>query len=460
VAGAGGSRPASPAGARAWRRSRAVWVLAAGLALVLLAALAVACEDGRDRRTGGPGGPGGIAACPSGPDERSFPARVAAQGGVPAPILPLAPGNPFTTPLPDSGVPVMDGEDHAAFREELRFLAGLGAKVEQSAFSASLYVVFGNGDVYDTGGRRLAEGVPFVRPEGPIEALNAGIDGRGWPIAGWMQPDPGEGHMAVYNPETGAYGEFIHAEVGDGFLRYSWGGFIDRVADSLGTSTRPNEWWGATAHGLNLMSFTITDHEMRRAVERYRAGDHENAYIPHILGFEAHRHHPNEWWYPATKTDGVSDDPAAHEQLGVPAWGVGGDPDRLGNGLGVLRMGGIVRLSPDVDVQREVRGDGTPDGDMLARIIARTLQRYGATMTDQTDAGFALLAEHVARPDGTRDAFSYGTPTDETSGNLAWLQGMLMQATDNDWIQFVDTGRHLEADTGGAPPEGVYRPPC
>src|SRR3712207_8594510 len=46
-----------------------------------------------------------------------------------------------------------------------------------------------------------------------------------------------------------------------------------------------------------------------------------------------------------------------------------------------------------------------------ARIIARTLQRHGATMTDQTEAGFVLLAEHVRTPQGEvdADAFSYGS---------------------------------------------------
>jgi hypothetical protein len=267
-----------------------------------------------------------------------------------------------------------------------------------------------------------------------------------------MKPDPGEGHMAIYNPETGAYGEFIHAKVRDGSLSYEWGGYIPDARRSKGMCTAGNPWWGATAFGLNLMSFTITDHEIRQAVERYRAGDYENAYIPHIIGFEAYRHHPNEWYYPATKTDDMGSK--------VPRWGQGGDPDRLGHGRGVLRMGGIFRLDPTVDVQREVRGDGTPFGDMMARIIARTYQRHGATMTDQSGCGFCLLAEHVRTTSGAYDtsSFDYGSGAPWNYGS-SWLKPMMEQIIDRRWVQFVYTGRNLEADTGGPPPPGAYRPP-
>jgi hypothetical protein len=207
------------------------------------------------------------------------------------------------------------------------------------------------------------------------------------------------------------------------------------------------------------MSVTITDHEIRAAVGRYLAGDHENAYIPHLLGYEAFRHHPNEWYYPASKTDDIGT-PQAPGEAAVPQWGVGGNPDRLGAGLGSLRMGGILRLDPGVDVQRTVRGDGTPFGDMMARIIARTLQRHGATMTDQTQAGFALLAEHVREPDGTYDESSFKYGSTEPSGRVAWLDEMMRQVVGNRSVQLVATGRNLETDTGGPPPAGAYRPPC
>jgi hypothetical protein len=369
--------------------------------------------------------------------------------GLPRPLVPLAAGNPFTTPLPVR-VPLQASRRQRAFRRELAAIADHRVTVEQGRFSSSLYLVYRNGDVRDSARRLRASRVRFVRPRGPFTALNAGIDGRGWPIAGWMQPDPGEGHMALYNPETGTYGEFYGARVRARKVRYRFGGLIRDARRSRGEWSEPRLWGGATASGATLMSVTISEHEIRRAVARYQAGDHGRAYIPHLLGFEAYRHHPNQWHYPATKTDDVGG--------AVPRWGVGGDRDRLGNGRGILRMGGIMRVAPSVHVLTQVRGDGTPFGDMMARIVARTLQRHGATMTDQTNAGFALLAEHVRDPGGGIDAgaFDYGAGED----GAPWLEALLRQLVDNRWVQWVATGRSLEADTGRVPSERVYRPRC
>jgi hypothetical protein len=370
---------------------------------------------------------------------------------LPKPLVPLASGNPFTTPLPTT-VPLHSASEQDAFRNELRYIVNAsGTRVEQSQYSAALYTVYRNGDVYDSAGRKKASGVPFVKPSGPIAELNGGIEGRGWPIASWMKPDPGEGHMVIYNPETGALGDFIYARVGSGSFSYGWGGYIKDARQSKGMSSQPNPWWGGTAFGLNLASFTITEHEIRKAVERYQAGDYANAYIPHVIGYEAYRHHPNQWYYPASKTDDIGSK--------VPRWGEGGDYNRLGNGTGVLRMGGIFRLDPSINVQTQIKGDGTAFGDMMARIIARTYQKHGATMTDQTEAGFALLAEHVRKTDGSYDtgAFSYGSGAPWGYGQ-AWLKPMMNQIVDNKWTQFVYTGRNLEADTGGSAPAGAYRP--
>lgn len=426
--------------------------------MVMISALGLACGSGKEAEppaeasdSVGPArtAPPSLHAC-----NRQLPpaqqTKAVRAGLLPAPTPSLAVGNPFTTPLPTSGVPLHDGDERAAFRNELRYLLDQGVQIEQDEFSASLYIVERDGDVFDTSGRKKASGAPFVRPSGPIDELNAGIDGRGWPLQAWMQPDPGEGHMAIYNPQTGAYGEFFSAEVSEGRLTYGWGGFIGDARRSQGMSPCADPWWGATAFGLNLMSFTITDHEIRRAVQRYRAGDFENAYIPHLIGYEANRHHPNEWYYPATKTDDVGSK--------VPAWGVGGDPDRLGNGLGVLRMGGILRIDPAVDVHKQIKGDDSDFGDMMARIVARTLQVHGATMTDQTQAGFALVAEHSRNPDGNYDEKAFDYSAGAADNGEKWLAPMLRQVVDQEWAQFVYTGRNLDIDEAAPPPEGAYRP--
>jgi len=369
-----------------------------------------------------------------------------------SPLMTLARGNPFTTPLPDS-VPLLPATQQESFGAELKYIVNAATtRVEQSQYSKALYIVYRNGDVHDTAGRKKASGVRFVKPTGPIKVINDGIDGRGWPIASWMKPDPGEGHLAIYNPERHVYAEMYAAKVGSGSVSYSSGGAIPDTSQSMGMSPPTNPWWGACAFGLNLMSFVITDYEMRTAIERYKAGDYARAYIPHIIGYKAYRHHPNQWTYPASKTDDMG--------KAVPQWGSGGNTNRLGNGRGIIPMGGIIRLDPNIDVQRQVRGDGTAFGDMMARIIARTYQRHGATMTDQTEAGFALIAEHVRRTDGSYDtgAVSYGSGAPWNYGT-AWLKPMMHQIIDSDWLLWVNTGRNFETDTRGPAAAGAYRPP-
>ncbi|MBA2637573.1 MAG: discoidin domain-containing protein [Solirubrobacterales bacterium] len=369
-------------------------------------------------------------------------------GIMPKPLMQLKAGNPFTTPLPNN-VPLHSAAEQDAFRKELSFIVTKGTRVEQASWTMTLYIVYRNGDVYDTAGRKKASNVPFIYPNGSMTEGNKGIDGRGWPIASWMKGSPGEGHNALYNPETGKYLEMIH---GDDGRNYGWGGSMNDARQSMGTSPSDHKWWGGSAFGMNLMSFTPTDHEIRKAVERYQAGDYAHAYIPHVIGFEAYRHHPNQWYYPASKTDDMGSK--------VPGWGQGGDSNRLGHGTGSIRMGGILRLDPNVDVQREIRGDGTAFGDMMARIIARTYQRHGTTMTDQTGAGFTLQAEHVRATNGGVDSmFKYGTETSQGSYGSSWLRPMMDQIINEKKIQFVYTGRNLETDTGGSAPAGAYRPP-
>ncbi len=398
---------------------------------------------------------------------------------LPRPMLDLGEGNPFYTPLPDDAKLLPD-DVQQDYRAEFGSLLdpAHGIRVEQRQFSAVLFKVYRNGDVYDSRCNRLAQNVPFGRPSGPRDDLNAGIEGKGWPLASWMHAPKGdahygEGHLALYNPETGAYGEFIDAQPGDGSLSYGWGGYVADIRPTDGTSPGPNEgvWQGGTAFGLNFMSFVITEADIRHAVDRYKAGDHGNAYIRHIIGYEAYRHHPNKWTYPASRTDmtGIGPNPECPGASKVSEWGVGGCADRLGNGPGVtdqggLPMGGIIRLAPSVDVQSQVSGDGTEFGDMMARIIARTIQRHGMTMTDQTEAGLNLLAETVRTPSG------YGpdvTPYDKDGdgGDTVyrygedWLLPMLRQANDNGWLQHVDSGRNMESDEAAPPPANVYRPP-
>lgn len=365
-----------------------------------------------------------------------------APSGLAAPFVPFAPGNPFTTPLP-AQAPLLPAADQAVRRAELRFLLGKGAGLEQANWSASLYRVLRDGRILDSRGTELCRGT-FARPQGGLDDLNDGIDGRGWPTGPCLRPEADEGHMVLYAPETGTYGEFYAARVAGARIAYGYGGYVRDTRTVTAMATPELPWRGSTASGAPVGAFTITEAEIRHAVARYQAGAFAEAVIPHVLGYEAWRHTASTWEFPATKTDFMGTGPGK-----VPAYGAG-SPDGAGHGHGPLPMGGIWRLDPRVDVQRDVRGDGTPRGDMLARIVARTLQRYGATMTDQTGAGLVFLAEQP-----NADGFDFG----HTGPNaVPWVGALLEQALDRGWVQFVNAGRHLEVDAGAPAPAGAYRP--
>ncbi|HWT94086.1 MAG TPA: hypothetical protein VN238_13865, partial [Solirubrobacteraceae bacterium] len=362
-----------------------------------------------------------------------------APSGTIAPFAPFAPGNPFTTPIP-AQAPLLPAGEQAVRRGELRFLLRKGAGLEQANWSSSLYRVLRDGRILDSRGTELCRGT-FARPSGGLEDLNGGIDGRGWPTGPCLRPEAGEGHMVLYAPETGTYGEFYATKVSGGRISYGYGGYVRDTRTVTAMATPELPWRGSTASGAPVGAFTITEAEIRHAVARYEAGDHAAAVIPHVLGYEAWRHTASTWEFPATKTDFMGPGPGK-----VPEYGAG-SPDGAGHGHGPLPMGGLWRLDPRVDVQRDVRGDGTPRGDMLARIVARTLQRYGATMTDQTGAGLVFLAEQPAR-----DGFAYG----HTGPNaVPWVSGLLAQALDRGWVQFLHAGRHLEIDAGAPAPAGA-----
>ncbi len=361
-------------------------------------------------------------------------------GSGPQPMIQFAKGNPFTTPIP-ANVPLLSAGEQSARRSELRFLSTVsGTGLEQAKYSGTLYQVYLNGDIKDSEGDFLCKG-NIVRAASSI--MGPGMNGAGWPTGPCLKPATGgEGHMYLWSPETGAYGEWYQPSIGS-VINGGWGGYIPNTKVSQGTSSQPNPWWGAAAFGMSTGSVIVTEKEIRAAEAAYNRGDHANAYIPHILGYEAYRHTPNTWEYPASKTDDMG--------ASVPSWGVGGDANRLGHGRGIIPMGGIWRIDPNVNVL-SINGDGTPRGKMLAQIFARTLQRHGATMTDQTGSGIAFLAEEAPH----QAKFNY---QHSGSNSNAWMKSLLLQAIDSSWVQFINTGRNLEADTGGAAPAGAYRPP-
>ncbi|HWT92396.1 MAG TPA: discoidin domain-containing protein, partial [Solirubrobacteraceae bacterium] len=363
-------------------------------------------------------------------------------------VIEFAKGNPFTTPL-SAGAPLLPAAEQVARRNEVKvWMSKSATGIEQRNWSSSLYLVFRNGEIRDTEGDLLCKG-PLVTPTGGIARLNAGIDGKGWPTASCLDPEDGEGHIALWSPETGAYADFYGAKIGSS-ISYAYGGAIPdtrtaKLMASFGSTS--TQWQGGVAAGVPLWGTYVTEKEIRDAVKAYQAGNFAQAYIPHVLAYEAYRHTPNTWEYPASKTDFMGTGGGK-----VSSYGVGGDPNYGGHGRGVIPMGGIWRVDPKVDVFTQVKGDGTAHGDMLARIFARTLQLHGATMTDYTGGGFVFLAEQASH----QTMFDY---KNGSSNSAAWVKGLLTQSIDQGWMQFVNTGRNMEVDLGQPAQPGTYRPP-
>ncbi len=358
-------------------------------------------------------------------------------GNGPQPLVQFATNNALTTQLPANAA-LMDGTSQTNRRNELRFMVNASATgLEQTKYSTTIYQVFRNGDIKDSEGDLLCNG-PLRPASGHLAPLNGGIEGRGWPTASCLRySDGGENHMVLYNPETGAYGEFYHTAIGANISYNALAGYVANTRTNLGYSTNPSIQ-GNTASGVRIGGTVITEKEIRAAEAAYNRGDHANAYIPHVLGYEAYRHTPSTWEWPATFTDEV------------PAYGSTGPQNRLGHGNGIIPMGGIWRIAPSVDIL-QITGDNTPRGKMLAQIFARTLQKYGATMTDQTAGGVLFYAESAYH----QSMYNYQHAGYNTN---AWTKSMMLQAIDNNWVQFVNVCRNYEADLGQTPPSGCYRP--
>lgn len=154
--------------------------------------------------------------------------------------------------------------------------------------------------------------------------------------------------LSVYSPSEDRLWEFwIASQDAQGRWSACWGGRLDDVSQQKGYFENP---FGAAATGLVTVGSMVTVEEAR------------NREIDHAMGlallapasFE-------EFRYPAQRSDGYSDDPAA------------------------IPEGARLRLDPEVDVDSL---DLTP----LAAAIARAAQTYGFIVVDKADA-VAVIAE-------------------------------------------------------------------
>jgi hypothetical protein len=162
-----------------------------------------------------------------------------------------------------------------------------------------------------------------------------------------------DGNMVVYQPSTDTMWEFWLMQREQGGWHATWGGRMTNV------STNPGRYdgnWGAPATSLPQIGGTIT-------IEELRAGR-----IDHALAMAIPEPRRGAFVWPARRTDGTSDDPAA------------------------IPEGTRFRLDPSLDL-------GSLQLPRATRILAEAAQRYGMVVRDRS-ANVTLYAEDPS-PTGT-----------------------------------------------------------
>jgi hypothetical protein len=169
-----------------------------------------------------------------------------------------------------------------------------------------------------------------------------------------------DGQLIIYQPSTDSMWEFWRARkdlTGAWFAAY--GGAILNVSANPGhyeDSVVPVErhTWGGPSSSIQNLPGVLT-------IEELRAGT-----IGHALVFATWANKPNEWVYPAQRTDGRCQGPAGQYCANVP-------------------QGARFRLDPSFDV-------GTIDHP-VTRMIAKAVQDYGMVLNNTTGAGLSFYAE-------------------------------------------------------------------
>jgi hypothetical protein len=354
---------------------------------------------------------------------------------------PARAGSPWNTPFAALGRPVPIRRDSRRLAADLVRQQRYGLGVEQRRWTSPVYVVRSTSrhprrriHLLGTAGRRTD---PRTGSRDAVTNLafmmHRGIEGRGWPIPRSARPDPSgahDGHMTIYVEDTGQLVELYRARrTRGGNFTARWGGYVHDARRSPGhyadNSARSLEWshrtWGPLAGSSPMVAGLLWEHEVREAYAAYLRGDHEAAYIPHAIGVNIHAHTRNTWVWPAQRTDGTI------------VYGRGGRPLQLGP----IAMGQIFKLPEAFDVRS--LSHGSQKDSALLQIIARTIQRHGMIVWDQSGGGFKLRAEQVRRPDGRLGPmFDYGNAD-------RWLRALPMHL-----FQAVETRQRVR---------GHYRPP-
>jgi hypothetical protein len=193
---------------------------------------------------------------------------------------------------------------------------------------------------------------------------------KAWFAAGVPIPDEAQaaggtdGQMIVYQPSTDTMWEFWRARKDiNGTWHASWGGVIKNVSqnpghyeDIIGPSggyIERHQWGGPSSSIPNLPGLITTD-QLRSGV------------IGHALVFATWANKPNEWVYPAQRTDGRCQGDSGQYCSDIP-------------------QGARFRLDPKFDVSKI--------SHPVTRMLAKAVQDYGMVLNNTTGSGVSFYAE-------------------------------------------------------------------
>jgi hypothetical protein len=203
---------------------------------------------------------------------------------------------------------------------------------------------------------RGPDGITAATPRFPVsfsETGNWGPDpfgGRLMPIPPGTPIAPGsDGHLAVADPVTNSVYNLWMAKDGGAAWTAGWGSITPLDGDGRELNG------SSTGAGIARFAAVVREAELAAGV------------IPHALFFSTNMAAPEQFRYPATKTDGSNMD-------GMP------NP---------IPEGARVQLDPSLDV------DALPNLTPAERTVAKALQTYGAYCGDNGGARMAFLFEYA-----------------------------------------------------------------
>lgn len=253
----------------------------------------------------------------------------------------FAPDSPWNSPIPED--PVLDEGSEGM----------VDALAEESGATALLYE-FGV-PIYQADADTPEVDVTCTRDWGecPVEAAPVRIPEEARASAG------SDGALVVVDLVAGRSYDFWQAEPsGDGNWTVSWGTWASLDGDGMGGKSG-GEGGGASGAGINLLAGVVRTEEIREGR------------IDHALAFASDLSCPDEYRYPATKTDGH-----ATSRPCVP-------------------QGARLQLDPSIDVT------AIPGITPAEVTVAQALQTHGGYLRDSAESALAVAFERPEDGDTT-----------------------------------------------------------